>query len=426
VLSGAKFKLKLAHTSKYALYQYQADRLPAACARFSRFESAGSRSLAGEAHRAVVVRTARQRLHACQPAAGLSGPRPPSSDRSVVVVVMRRSQVLAARDRQQQAAAAAASAAGGQAGAGVHAPAKMHATPAATSVVDGASDPESRSASLGALAAFPSTSTAASAPAAPAAEVRPLGKGNSDRAKKNTMRGERNARARTDTEVRRATKEGRQSSLEELTDLLSAGQAEEPMSDHERALKAELEDAEDPPVHLSSAKLAFLSTVQPGTIGSTAAEMVASAERAAAAGVSTAAQPSSRPVTPPPFTTVKPPPLPAFSPARKGFTAPRGSGVALVQKTKPGSGSGGGGAASSANAATDKPERYYSVNFAARSSKKHKTWDDGILIVCGRRCVLKNMGAQQLGSQLVPFSTDKIEIGSVRAREHTAGYPRPC
>lgn len=315
---------------------------------------------------------------------------------------MRRSQIIAARQHHQQAPATTAAAA---TAIGV---AKENQPPNVT--LEGPTPPS--------LPSFVSKSTGGSAASVPSFApglVLSLPRWTSELTKKNAQREERNARARADTQARRDRKEGRANQTEQRPDT---GRGEDDDDSEEDAMKVDLDDAA--PVHLSSAKLAFLAKgpVAIGSAGAAAAESISSAAgQASAAGVSTAAQPSSRPTTPLPQSqpTSQPAPskpaLPAFSPSKKGFSAPRGSGVAVVLRA------GGALAASSANA-TDKPERYYAVNFTARSTKKHKTWDDGVLTVCGRRCTLRNMGAQQLSSQLVSFSTDKIEIGS--AHDNTA------
>ena len=61
--------------------------------------------------------------------------------------------------------------------------------------------------------------------------------------------------------------------------------------------------------------------------------------------------------------------------------------------------------------ASEKPERYYSVGFCARTTKKHKNYDDGILVVCGRRCTLKDMSGKTVSTVLASFSTDRMEEG---------------
>ena len=69
---------------------------------------------------------------------------------------------------------------------------------------------------------------------------------------------------------------------------------------------------------------------------------------------------------------------------------------------------------------SEKAERYYSIGFCAKSTKKHKNYDDGVLVVCGRRCTVKNMSSQTVSTQLVPFSTDKMEEGSDGAAQRLA------
>lgn len=54
------------------------------------------------------------------------------------------------------------------------------------------------------------------------------------------------------------------------------------------------------------------------------------------------------------------------------------------------------------------PDRYYSVLFCKRSNKKHKTYDDGLLVVSGRKCVLKTTEDKVITQRLVGFSTEHL------------------
>ena len=65
--------------------------------------------------------------------------------------------------------------------------------------------------------------------------------------------------------------------------------------------------------------------------------------------------------------------------------------------------------------AAEKSERYFNCGFCARSLKKHKNYEDGVLIVSGRRCILKNMNSATISSALVSFSTDGLQEGSLHS-----------
>jgi hypothetical protein len=54
---------------------------------------------------------------------------------------------------------------------------------------------------------------------------------------------------------------------------------------------------------------------------------------------------------------------------------------------------------------------FVSVFYAARSTKKHKSFDEGILSISGRTCTLKNMQDIIIVKRLHPKSTDQIKIG---------------
>jgi hypothetical protein len=59
----------------------------------------------------------------------------------------------------------------------------------------------------------------------------------------------------------------------------------------------------------------------------------------------------------------------------------------------------------------EKAERYFNCGYCARTTKKHKNYADGVLIVCGRRCTLKDMTGKTVSTALASFSTDRMEEG---------------
>jgi hypothetical protein len=215
----------------------------------------------------------------------------------------------------------------------------------------------------------PSSSSAAAAVGGRSSSGFPLPKWNSSLTKKNTLREEPNATARRDTELRRAKKENREPNFE--SDELDEVTREEEEEAHGMEASG---DEEDKPVTLSAAKRAFLASANPDKIGSSLATGSAASASSSAAAAALAAQP----VIPAPASA--PTSLPPFSPSKKLFVAPRGSGI-VPRK--------GSVASTVNNTAAEKPERYYNVGFCARSTKKHKNYEDGVLIVCGRRCTLK-------------------------------------
>lgn len=290
---------------------------------------------------------------------------------------MRRSQIMAARARQAQAQVTTGASE-------VHTPdssllppfvhksqigSHAHATPA-TSQCD-------------------ADAAAVSDDASSSSHALTLPRWNIDITKKNHAREERNARAREETELRRARRAERPGGP--------------PSNNHEtrygdenldgRHMQAGVDAADDDPplvplsspvLGLSDAKRAFLASAKPGTIHSAAAtthtDDTSAASAASLAGVSTHV----------------PAVLPAFSPSKKRplFPPPsRGSGVVPRRVGPPAT-----AAAAAANAA-EKPERYFHAAFCARTTKKHKNYDDGVLIVCGRRCILKVSERQGGGEQ---------------------------
>lgn len=74
-------------------------------------------------------------------------------------------------------------------------------------------------------------------------------------------------------------------------------------------------------------------------------------------------------------------------------------------------------AGSKTAASADVPTRYFHVTFCPRSTKKNKHYDDGILLVQGRRCVLKSMENEQKSSSLSSEPASKFVEGSRTSNE---------
>lgn len=61
----------------------------------------------------------------------------------------------------------------------------------------------------------------------------------------------------------------------------------------------------------------------------------------------------------------------------------------------------------------DEPDtRYFIVGYTQRSAKKHKTYDDAVMILSGRRCTLKSMENTIITSSFLSFSTHNLKVDS--------------
>lgn len=70
-------------------------------------------------------------------------------------------------------------------------------------------------------------------------------------------------------------------------------------------------------------------------------------------------------------------------------------------------------AASTASAAAPvETEKVFTAMYCKRSNKKHKTFEDAVLVLLGRRATLKNMENKQIGTTILSFSTAGFGQGS--------------
>jgi len=335
---------------------------------------------------------------------------------------MKRSVLLARREREQQAAAAAAGAVGGAL------PPFVHKT------------------TLPSVA--PAVAAAAAAPAAGGGDLR-LPRWNGDISKKAAKREETNARNREETARKRARREGRDDTQTAASAAGGGGGGSDADEAHEgdadAAMQGGLDGNSDTPAaktpHMSAAKLAFIQQqkqqqqheaqlpvrMPSGSMLQTPLDddaldmedtpLVADAATAAAASSASVAAASSSGATASA--------LPAFRSATPSSSSPLKKtplkGTGLVVGMRPN--------ANNREAAKEEEDLYFNVGFCKRTTKKHKTYEDGVLVVSGRRCIVKDLTSKTVSNALVSFCTRNLEEGGsyfVASSEVMLGTPIPA